>query len=90
MTGIVSAALQAGAEIYGTTAETVWFVTFTTNDTRRGKLTPLETGFYSLNDEQTLYIFHDEHVVHLSPQISPKQVHQSERSFSASNNLSGK
>jgi len=80
MSNIVSAALNAGATIYGTTSETIWFVTFITNDTKRGRLIPHEDGYFSLCDDRALYIFHNDQVVHVSPQISTRQVLHAARS----------
>ena len=74
MSNIVSAAIDAGSKIYGTTPDTAWFVTFITNDTKRGQLTALESGFFSLCDKGALFIFHTDQVVHVSPQIPMDQV----------------
>ena len=74
MSNIVSAAINAAAKFYQTTPETVWFVTFITNDTKRGQLTALDDGFFSLCDNGLLYIFHTDQVVHVSPQISTAEV----------------
>jgi len=71
MSNIVATAINAAARLYGTNEKTEWFVTFTTNDTKRGRLTPLEEGFFSLCDGRSVYIFHTEQIVHVSPQFPP-------------------
>jgi len=74
MYNIVSAAIDTGAELYGTTPETAWLVTFVTNDTKCGQLIALDGDFFSLTEEGHLYILHADQVVHVSPQIPVDQV----------------
>lgn len=73
MSNIVATAINAAARLYGTNEQTQWFVTFTTNDTKHGRLTSLDDGFFSLCDGRSVYIFHTEQVVHVSPQFPPGQ-----------------
>ena len=74
MSDIISAAIKFGADLYGTSAETVWCITFITDETKHGHLTALDNGFFSLLDEEKLFIFHTDEVVHVSPDIPTDQV----------------
>lgn len=71
MSNIVAVAIIAAARLYGTNDKTEWFVTFTNNDMKRGRLTSLDEGFFSLCDSRSVYIFHTDQVVHVSPQFMP-------------------
>lgn len=71
MSNLVAIAISTGARLYGTTDKSFWYITFMTSEMKRGQLTALEDGFFSLQDGRTVCIFHSNQVVHVSPQFPP-------------------
>jgi hypothetical protein len=72
MNNVVSVAINAGKSCCGTTEETEWYVTFVTNDVKRGKIRQVAEGVFLLAYRHHLFYFHEEQVVHISPHVTRK------------------
>jgi hypothetical protein len=69
MGNVVTIAMQSAEALYGATGETQWYVTFVTNDVKRGKIVALEGDVFALVAERWVYFFDEAQVVHISPHL---------------------
>lgn len=69
MGNVVSSAIHEASKLYGTNADTQWYVTFSTNEIKLGKIRSLDREAYLLIGERWVYFFDVHHVVHLSPHL---------------------
>jgi hypothetical protein len=70
MRNVVAAALYAAHKFCGTSDKTLWYVTFLTNEVRKGRIEQVEGNIYLLRDDRYVYFFNAKKVVHLAPSLS--------------------
>lgn len=69
MNNLVSIAMSSGKALYDATEETEWYVTFLTNDVKRGRIVPVDAGVFALVNARQVFFFNEAHVVHISPHV---------------------
>lgn len=69
MNNPVSVAITSGKSCHGTTEDTEWYVTFVTNEVKRGRIRQVADGVFLLANGRHVFYFHEEQVVHISPHL---------------------